>query len=271
MVESFITALQAEHDVQALALSGSRTGVFGDEYSDYDLYVYSKDPLQVDTRLQLAEQYADQAEVGNDFFGEGDEMILKDGRFLDVMYRSLEWAEEHVQAVWLDHRPSVGYSTAFIHTIRSATILYDPTGRFATLQNILKNPYPSALQEAIIAKNYPLLRSKLMASYYAQIELAIKRVDLLSQAHRTVALMSSYFDIIFAINGQTHPGEKKLIAWANTTCSVLPVSFERDVEQVLRHIGYPSQLGYIEGLLDNLDDLLKRRGEFPSTSKSAVL
>ena len=260
MIQELISWLKRTDGLQALVLSGSRTGLVVDEFSDYDLYVYSKKPLSLAIRHEMAALFATRAEVGNSFFDEGDEMFLKDGTAVDIMYRSLEWAEEQVQRVWHNHQASVGYSTAFIHNLKTSTILHDTDGKFAHIQKQLDAPYPKELTRAIIAKNYPLLRSKLMASYYEQIQHAMVRNDLVSQAHRTSALLASYFDILFAINAQTHPGEKKLVAWAKSTCTLLPASFETTIEKIVEHIGKKDLLQHIDSLLDGLDTLLKREG-----------
>ena len=260
MIQQLIPWLTQAEGLQALVLSGSRTGLVIDDLSDYDLYVYSEKPLSLEIRHELATLFASKAEVGNSFFDEGDEMFLTDGTAVDIMYRSLEWAEEQVDWVWKGHHASVGYSTAFIHNLKTATILHDTDGRFAHIQKQLETPFPTELTKAIIAKNYPLLRSKLMASYYEQIQHAIVRNDLVSQAHRTSALLASYFDILFAINSQTHPGEKKLVVWAQKTCKLLPESFEGNIDLVVEHIGQKDLLQHIDALLDELDILLKREG-----------
>ncbi len=260
MIQQLISWLKQAEGLQALVLSGSRTGQIIDDLSDYDLYVYSEKPLSLAVRHEMAALFASRAEVGNSFFDEGDEMFLTDGTAVDIMYRSLEWAQQQVDWVWKSHHASVGFSTAFIHNLKTATVLHDTVGRFAHIQKQLDAPYPKPLAKAIIAKNYPLLRSKLMASYYEQIEHAIVRNDLVSQAHRTSALLASYFDILFAINGQTHPGEKKLVSWAKKTCKLLPTSFEGNLDQVVKHIGQKDLLQHIDSLLDGLDDLLKREG-----------
>ena len=260
MIHKLITWLSTQEGLQALVLSGSRTGLVLDNLSDYDLYVYSEKPLSLDIRHEMASLFASKAEVGNSFFDEGDELFLKDGTAVDIMYRSLEWAQQQVDGVWLGHHASVGYSTAFIHNLKTSTILYDGDGRFAQIQKQLDTPYPKALAKAVMAKSYPLLRSKLMASYYEQIEHAIVRNDLVSQAHRTSALLASYFDILFAINAQTHPGEKQLVSWAKKTCRFLPESFEEMIAHVVEHIGQKDLTVHISNLLDQFDLLLKREG-----------
>ncbi|HKM07974.1 MAG TPA: DUF4037 domain-containing protein [Sphaerochaeta sp.] len=260
MIHTLISWLTTTEGLQALVLSGSRTGLVLDNLSDYDLYIYSEKPLSLNIRHEMATLFSSKAEIGNSFFDEGDELFLKDGTAVDIMYRSLEWAQQQVDWVWLGHHASVGYSTAFIHNLKTSTILHDTDGRFANIQKQLDTPYPKELVKAIIEKNYPLLRSKLMASYYEQIEHAIVRNDLISQAHRTTALLASYFDILFAINSQTHPGEKQLVAWAKKTCPLVPESFDSKLASVVAHIGQKDLLKHIAALLDGLDDLLEREG-----------
>ena len=48
--------------------------------------------------------------------------------------------------------------------------------------------------------------------------------------------MESYFDVIFALNGMTHPGEKRLVAKALEGADVLPDGFERDVKALYQDL-----------------------------------
>ncbi|MDD3058550.1 MAG: DUF4037 domain-containing protein [Sphaerochaeta sp.] len=256
MIQALIEELKAQKGLDALVLAGSRTGLGSDTLSDWDLYLYAEKTLSLEIRREIARRYAAKAEVGNDFFGEGDELLLKDGTYADLTYRSLSWAEDEVRRVWIDCQAQVGYTTAFIHNLKTSKILFDPYHRFADLQERLSSPYPTALVQAIIAKNHPLLRSKLTASYYEQIEHALERNDLISVAHRSSALLASYFDVLFALNRQTHPGEKRLVAWATHTCSQLPCNFVQDVRAVVQGIGQADILERLTVLLDHLDDLM---------------
>lgn len=47
-----------------------------------------------------------------------------------------------------------------------------------------------------------------LPSYDRQIKKAQERGDIVSVNHRITAFLESYFDVIFALNRQTHPGEK---------------------------------------------------------------
>ncbi len=255
MIEAIVEYLTGRWAIKAVVLAGSRAAASYDPSSDYDLYVYADSVPTLIVREALAERFAVQAEVGNTFFEEGDELILGDGGIVDLMYRSPSWIEAELDAVWRRHQAKVGYTTAFVHNVKTSTILYDPTGWYARLQRTVDGPYPAALKRAIIEKNHPLLRSKLTASYREQIEKAITRADLVSVQHRTSALLASYFDLLFALNEVTHPGEKRLVRWAKERCSLLPPRFEAEVEAVCRTEG-EELLGAIDALLDSLDTLL---------------
>ncbi len=255
MIEAIVRYLTEEWAITAMVLAGSRGGASYDPSSDWDLYVYADSVPALTVREALAERFAVQAEVGNTFFEEGDELILADGSIVDLMYRSPSWIEAELDAVWRRHQAKVGYTTAFVHNVRTSTILYDKEGWFAQLQSSVSTPYPAPLQRAIIEKNHPLLQSKLTASYREQIVKAVERADSVSVQHRISALLSSYFDVLFALNEVTHPGEKRLVKWATETCSYLPPRFEAEVEAVCR-AEECELLAAVDALLDSLDTLL---------------
>ena len=68
--------------------------------------------------------------------------------------------------------------------------------------------------------------------YDDQIKKAVSRNDLVSINHRTSAFIESYFDIIFALNKMTHPGEKKLINICKEQCKILPNNFEENLTKL---------------------------------------
>ena len=86
-------------------------------------------------------------------------------------------------------------------------------------------------QVEAIARNYNLLCATISA-YSNQIEKACKRNDRVSIIHRTTAFLESYFDIIFARNSLTHPGEKRLIELCKQRCAILPSNFEANLNRL---------------------------------------
>lgn len=44
------------------------------------------------------------------------------------------------------------------------------------------------------------------------------------------AFMESYFDVLFALNRRTHPGEKRLDKLAERDCAILPKDFRKYID-----------------------------------------
>ena len=218
MIASYPKAVQAIVEtfshlpgVAAIALGGSRTSGRIDVASDYDIYVYFDGEIPLDVRQELATRFDPAPEIGNAWFGPGDEWTDRPaGISIDLMYWDRAAFERDLRAVIEAHRPSLGYSTAFWYTVRQSTALFDRDGWFAGLQALAATPYPNELRRAIVAFNHPLLRTT-RSSYRHQIELASARDDPVSVQHRLTALLASVFDILFAVNRTLHSGEKRLL------------------------------------------------------------
>ena len=123
------------------------------------------------------------------------------------------------------------------------------------------NPVCLALRQNIVALNHPVLRS-IIPAYANQIEKAVRRGDLVSINHRLAALLASYFDILFAVNRQLHPGEKRQVEFALKNCPLLPYNMESDLDSLLLLTtadiaDLPARLAR---LLDHLDQLLEQDG-----------
>ena len=91
------------------------------------------------------------------------------------------------------------------------------------------------MRSAILDRGRSLLREKLPA-YERQISKALKRGDLVSVNHRTAAFLETYFDMIFALNRQTHPGEKRMVPYCMERCAVLPANFQENLDTLFRHL-----------------------------------
>ena len=96
-----------------------------------------------------------------------------------------------------------------------------------------------------------LLKDKPFASYYEQIKKALMRNDIVSVNHRITAFLASYFDIIFATNKLLHPGEKRLIKYAQDNCKILPKDFGVNIEKLLNQPNIET-LKILDNMLENL-------------------
>lgn len=257
--------------VKAVTLAGSVAGGGADEASDIDLYVYADSPIAVSARAAIATARSHQVALDNRFWEEGDEWIESDsGVAVDVTFRSPTWIEDQLHRVLVRHEASTGYSTCFWYNALYSNTLFDRRGWFQQFQHHAQQPYPEPLRQAIIAKNHPILRNLLLSSYMHQLEKAAQRSDLVSINHRVAALLASYFDILFAVNRLLHPGEKRLIEFAEAQCEKLPNEMRQQVERVLSATGTGDQqlLGQINVLINNLDELLLAEKLIPADAAS---
>lgn len=252
-------ALAALPAVEAIALAGSQGSGAADERSDVDLYVYAAVEPAREARRAIA---GAGAEIGNAFFEPGDEWVdAASGVGVDVMYRTPAWIEDELDRMLVRHEARVGYSTAFWGGVRRSVALFDRHGWYARLAARAAAPYPEPLVRAVVARNQPLLRRN-QGSYLRQLENAVARGDRVSANHRTAAFLASAFDLLFAINREPHPGEKRLLALAEARCPRRPPGFSRDVEALLVAAADPGPelLRRADALGEGIDALLREDG-----------
>jgi hypothetical protein len=238
---------QRHQAVEAVALAGSMSHL-RDRYSDYDIYVYSREWVTPDFRRSILGSDAKRLEVNRTFWEDEDAWVGADNTKIELMYRSCEWTENEIEARLRKYEASVGYTTAVLFNIDRSQILFDRSGWFAQQKKRLSIRFPDGLRDAIIRKNYPLL-GDIVSSYEEQIEAAIYRRDFLSINHRIAAWFSSFFDVLFAHNRVFHPGEKRMLKHAERLPS-RPKSLKDSVNEALRSSCQPSDT--IITLLKNL-------------------
>lgn len=222
-------------EVEAIALGGSRAGMNFDEKSDYDLYIYCTGIPGEETRKAILEKECQYMEIGNAFWELEDDCTLKDGVDIDILYRNLEDFSQMIYSVVEKHIAYNGYTTCMWHNLIHSRILYDKSGKLTNLQNRYRIPYPDKLRDNIISRNLRLLTGNL-PSYDAQIKKAAARKDLVSVNHRTAAFLESYFDIIFALNKLTHPGEKRMVQYAKEQAEILPDNFGENLDILFQNL-----------------------------------
>jgi hypothetical protein len=260
VTQPIIDHFQNLEQVVAIALGGSSANQQTDDQSDLDIYIYITADIPLEFREKLAQSRASRIELNNQFWETGDEWIERDsGMHVDIMYRHKDWLEAELQRRLVHHQAMVGYTTCIWHNVLHSKVLYDPIGWLASMQEKCQVTYPSELQKAIIVRNFPILNSNI-SSYAAQISKAIERKDAISVNHRIAAFLASYFDILFAINTLTHPGEKRLLDYALQHCCVLPNNLESEMEQLL-HSKDPDYIKrQINSLAESLGQLLMAEG-----------
>ena len=243
-------------EVEAIAIGGSSTAKTSDKSSDLDIYVFSKNGVPIELRENIIKEVSSKYEIGEEYFGSGDEFLYdKENIVMDLMYWNINWFEDIVNNVWIKHYPSNGYTTCFLYTLNNFNIIYDPNNWLKNLQNKIKTDYPSELQKNIIKRNLMLMKDKPFASYYEQIEKAIKRNDINSINHRISAFLASYFDVIFAMNKLLHPGEKRLIRYAINNCKILPEDFENNITELLNQPNIKTEK-ILDDMIKNLKNSL---------------
>ncbi|MEF2277260.1 nucleotidyltransferase domain-containing protein [Deinococcus sp. YIM 134068] len=263
-------AIAAEYaalpEVLAVALGGSRAAGNEDAGSDIDLYVYSRGEVPVPPRREIAERRGERVEVDNRWWGPGDEWLEREGGLhVDVMFWRTADVGAHLTASLERHEARMGYTTTLWHTLRTCRVLFDREGWLADLGRRADQPYPDELARAIIALNFPPLRGA-HGAYPNQIAQAVRRNDLVSVNHRLTEFLASYLDILFALNRETHPGEKRLLTLA-ARLPLVPANCTGQVERVLSFT--PVTLHEVpegvEAIVDNLARLLGERGELPAS------
>ncbi|MBP2620561.1 nucleotidyltransferase domain-containing protein [Streptococcus panodentis] len=247
--------------VEALVLGGSRAGQHFDQDSDYDVYVYLTAPLAPEIRRSILSKHCSYMEIGNHFWELEDDCVLKNGIEMELIYRRLDDFDQDLETVVLSHQAQNAYTTCMWYNLLHSKILYDRHGRYAALQSKYSLPYPTELKKNIIAKQLLLLDQALPA-FSRQIKKALKRQDLLSINHRSSEFFASYFDLLFALNTQPHPGEKRMLQYALDNCSRLPQDFEGTIQNYFRTLYQPDRqqetLASLDKILANLMELVEK-------------
>lgn len=182
-------------EVEAIALGGSRVTDNYDETSDYDLYIYCSSIPDEATRLTILKRFCSHIEIGNHFWELEDDCTLMSGQDIDILYRDINQIRDELVDVVERCIIQNAYTTCLWHNVLHSKILYDSDDK--------------------------------------QIIKATMRKDIVSFNHRVTAFLETYFDLIFALNMLTHPGEKRMIAYAEQNAQSLPNHFQKNIERLI--------------------------------------
>lgn len=251
----------SREEVRAMTLGGSVGAGKADDKSDFDVYIYQTAMIPLSFRSAVAEETGYDANLNMRFFETGDEWFISGiDIMIDIMYRDPNWMENEITRVYEHFEASVGYSTCFLHNLVESFVLFDPDGWYGQLRARVGN-YPEGLKKSIVEKNHGVLRG-IHGSFFGQLSSAVYRGDFISCTHRTAALLAGVFDILFAINGVFHPGEKRMLSYALEKCSKLPENFESDLLVLTESLQGDCKklLLAAESICEHLDELLKNEG-----------
>lgn len=257
MVEKLFKELSELPQVEAIALGGSRSGTEYDEKSDYDVYLYCTEDIGAEIRRNILSKYCSYIELNNSYWEREDNCTLNSGVDIDLLYRNLDGFVSGVASVVENFEAHNGYTTCMWHNLNTCKIIFDRNGRLTKAKARFDVSYPEKLKQNIIKRNLNLIHNALPA-YDAQIKKAVTRNDRVSINHRTAAFLESYFDIIFAYNYLTHPGEKRLVQLCKRNCKKLPTDFEKNIDALFDDMFTNPELiaGDLKRIVDRLNELL---------------
>lgn len=245
--------------VEAIALGGSRATGRNDEKSDYDVYIYISELIDENIRKEILNKYCKYMEIGNSFWELEDDVTLNDGIDMDIIYRNMNEFGNTVKSVVEDCNSWNGYTTCLWHNLITSKIIIDKNGKLLELQNRFNVPYPKKLKENIVSNNLKLLNG-MLPSFDMQIKKSEKRGDLVSVNHRVTEFLASYFDIIFALNEMTHPGEKRMQSICSAECRVLPNNFDENLNRLFAMMFRENICGVIDEIVAEVKALCQREG-----------
>ena len=165
-----------------------------------------------------------------------------------------------IEKVVIKCQPSNSYTTCMWHNLVTCKIIYDKNGTLEKYKNKYSINYPKQLKENIIKRQLELIDSS-MPAYPKQIKKALKRKDFVSINHRIAEFLASYFDLLFAINEVTHPGEKRLIQLCKKKCKILPENFEEDLNLLFLYMysdeKQDSFIEVLDRIVNNIKNIAK--------------
>ena len=229
MIEKVIKAFEKLEEVEAMLLGGSRATGTEDEKSDYDIYVYLNKPLAEEKRREILDQYCSYMEYSNEFWELEDDGTLNNGIDLELIYRDYSFFDEIIEGM-KNKNVGNGYSSCFYDNLMNSVVLFDKSGKIKEKQENNVGLIDDEYVQAVIDKNYPLVYRDMPAMYH-QVKKAMERNDRNSVVHRLAEYFAIYYDILFALNKASHPGEKRLVELASTMDHI-PENFKEKVNIV---------------------------------------
>lgn len=259
MIENIVKEFEKLEEVEAMMLGGSRAKGKFDEKSDYDLYVYLNSPLSESKRRNILDRYCSYMEYSNHFWELEDDGKLNNGIEIEFIYRDYDFFKEIIENM-KNKSVGNGYSTCFYDNLMNSVILFDKSDKIKEIQATNNNLIDDEYVQAIVDLNYPLIY-KSMPALFGQFKKALGRKDYNSTVHRLAEYFAIYYDILFALNKASHPGEKRLVELASAL-TYIPVDFKTKVNGVFQHMFTDDEkaLKYLLQLSKDIEELIVKLG-----------
>ncbi len=224
-----------------IALGGSYAKGRSDAFSDVDMYLFAHRVIpalqRADDVLQTLGATSEPASWGHDdpFFQGGTDFSYQGGR-VECWLRNTEQVESTIAAcaggdIRREYVPwaVMGFfnhvTLADVHTMR---IVEDPHGMLQRWKERV-SIYPEALREAILRRFMPAAAFWPDNFHYRS---AIERVDVIYTSAIVQQVLHALVQVIFALNREYFPGEKKL-AHALNKLPMQPEAFTARLESLL--------------------------------------
>jgi hypothetical protein len=237
--------------VAAISLGGSTAAGLADAASDLDVYVFYHAPLAAPAdRAARLRALADEGtlEVGILTFGLEDHLHVQD-QLIELVYLDLDRLSAEADRAYGQGLSSEGYTTALLYILFRSQVLHDGAGEATALQARLHAGYPEPTRTRLLRGHPALLR------YYMELlRISQRRGDLLFAQHMRYSIQTIFFNLLFALNRQYHPGGKRLLNHARR-CAIQPPDLAKRWNHVSR---LPADDGTLADRMEDLIDDLCR-------------
>ena len=250
-LQQIVTAIAELPGVAAIGLGGSTAAGLADEASDLDVYVFYHQPLAAPAdRAARLLALADEGtlEVGIPTFGLEDHLHVQQ-KLIELVYLDLDRLSAEANTAYGQGLSSEGYTTALLYILVGSQVFHDRTGEVTALHARLQAAYPEPTRARLLREHPELLR------YYLELlRISQRRNDLLFVQHMRYSVQTIFFNLLFALNRQYHPGGKRLLVHAQR-CAMQPPDLAGRWDHILR---LPADDGALADLLEQLiDDLFR--------------
>ena len=248
-LQQLVAALAGLPGVAAITLGGSTAAGLADESSDLDVYVYYHEPLAASAdRAARLRSLADEGtlEVGILTFGLEDHLYIQQ-KLVELVYLDLDRLIAEADRAYSQGLSSEGYTTSLLYILFRSQVFHDATGEVTALRARLNAAYPEPTRTRLLRAHPELLR------YYLELlRVSQQRDDLLYVQQLRYNIQAIFFNLLFALNRQYHPGGKRLLPHAQR-CAIQPPDLAARWNHVARLSADDRALAdLLEALIDDL-------------------